>query len=231
MLELPRARYVGGTIVLDNVDQDAGTPDFFQWYQDKWRCPAFHYRTVRTWLKEHSIRNIVPRWQNLNISFNNSRQPHPYQTEALNVWTDLGCWGSVVLPTGAGKTLLALKAIVKTSVSALVIVPTIDLVHQWYACLDNAFGKSIAPIGVWYGLEKEIRPVTVTTYHSAWSNAEEFGNQFKLLIFDEIHHLPAPSWHEIALMNAAPFRLGLTATYPESDKQNQKSKIKNTFAG
>ncbi|MCP4347166.1 MAG: DEAD/DEAH box helicase [Desulfobacterales bacterium] len=227
MIEIPRARYVGGTIVLDNIDQDAGPPDFFQWYQDKWRCPAFHYRTVRTWLKEHSIRNIVPRWQNLNISFNNSRQPHAYQTEALNVWTDSGCWGSVVLPTGAGKTLLALKAIVKTSVSALVIVPTIDLVHQWYACLDNAFGKSIAPIGVWYGLEKEIRPVTVTTYHSAWSNAEEFGNQFKLLIFDEIHHLPAPSWHEIALMNAAPFRLGLTATYPESDKQNQKSKIKN----
>jgi superfamily II DNA or RNA helicase len=41
------------------------------------------------------------------------------------------------------------------------------------------------------------------------------GNRFKLIIFDEIHHLPAPSWHEIALICAAPFRLGLTATYPE----------------
>jgi superfamily II DNA or RNA helicase len=43
------------------------------------------------------------------------------------------------------------------------------------------------------------------------------GNLFKLLIFDEIHHLPGPSWHEIALMCAAPYRLGLTATYPHQD--------------
>jgi superfamily II DNA or RNA helicase len=59
----------------------------------------------------------------------------------------------------------------------------------------------------------------VTTYPSAWAHAETLGNQFKLLIFDEIHHLPAPSWHEIALMCAAPYRLGLTATYPEASPE------------
>jgi superfamily II DNA or RNA helicase len=71
-------------------------------------------------------------------------------------------------------------------------------------------------VGVWYGQEKRLEPVTVTTYPSAWGHAETLGNQFKLLVFDEIHHLPAPSWHEIALICAAPYRLGLTATYPET---------------
>lgn len=222
--ETPRARFVGGTIVLDNVNHDASLPGFFRWDQDKWRCEAFHYRTVRSWLRKQSIRNTIPRWQDLNVSLSNNRKPHHYQTEALNDWMASDCWGSVVLPTGAGKTLLALKALAKVRVSTLVIVPTIDLVHQWYACLDNAFGHSISPIGVWYGLEKDIRPVTVTTYNSAWLNAEEFGNQFKLLIFDEIHHLPAPSWHEIALMCAAPCRLGLTATYPDDRSEMRNSK-------
>src|SRR5205085_10814101 len=42
---------------------------------------------------------------------------------------------------------------------------------------------------------------------------------FKLIIFDEVHHLPAPNWGETALMSPAPFRLGLTATYPELHEQ------------
>jgi superfamily II DNA or RNA helicase len=137
---------------------------------------------------------------------------HPYQAEALQAWLAAGRWGSVVLPTGAGKTLLALHAIAQSGGSTLVIVPTLDLLHQWYATMENAFGM---PIGVWYSQEKQLEPLTVTTYPSAWAHAESLGDQFKLLIFDEIHHLPAPSWHEIALMCAAPYRLGLTATYPE----------------
>ncbi len=48
----------------------------------------------------------------------------------------------------------------------------------------------------------------------------EWGNAFKLIIFDEVHHLPAPSWGEAALMAPAPLRLGLTATYPEAREQD-----------
>ncbi|MCB0166109.1 MAG: DEAD/DEAH box helicase, partial [Anaerolineae bacterium] len=143
---------------------------------------------------------------------------------------------SVVLPTGAGKTFLALQAITACSVSTLVVVPTLDLLHQWYALLENAFG---GPIGVWYGQEKRLEPITVTTYPSAWAQAELLGNQFKLIVFDEIHHLPAPSWHEIALMCAAPYRLGLTATYPDtpefssspsSNKPNPFSILHSSFS-
>lgn len=86
------------------------------------------------------------------------------------------------------------------------------LLCQWYACLENAFDMSM---GVWYAQEKKLEPITVTTYPSAYAHAETLGDRLKLLIFDAIHHLPVPSWHEIALMCAAPYRLGLIATYPE----------------
>jgi superfamily II DNA or RNA helicase len=72
---------------------------------------------------------------------------------------------------------------------------------------------------VYYGGEKRVLPLTVTTYHSAGDLVAEYGNTFKLIIFDEVHHLPAPTWGETALMTPAPMRLGLTATYPEEDEQ------------
>ena len=122
--------------------------------------------------------------------------------------------GQYCLTNGAGKTFVALRAVAETAVSTLIIVPTIDLLHQWYARLENAFQQKI---GVWYGLEKQLEAITVTTYPSAWAQAETLGDKFQLLIFDEIHHLPAPNWHEVALMCAAPYRLGLTATYPHPD--------------
>jgi len=210
--ESPRARFLGGTLVLEAVPRTARPPASFRWVNAKWRCPAVHYRVVRPWFRGQGIRDSIPRWRSLKLTLHDQRKLHPYQAEALQAWLAAGRWGSVVLPTGAGKTFLALHAIAQTGSSTLVVVPTIDLLHQWYACLENAFGT---PIGVWYGAEKQQEPVTVTTYPSAWAHAETLGNQFKLIVFDEIHHLPAPSWHEIALMCAAPYRLGLTATYPD----------------
>lgn len=230
----PRAYFHGGTLVLAEVAEAAPVPAPFEWLEAKWRCPAVHYRLVRDWLKDNDIRNTIPRWQNLTLSLRDNREAHDYQREALKAWHQANRWGSVVLPTGAGKTFLALQAIADCAVSTLVVVPTLDLLHQWYARLTNAFGPIEKPknnhdryglsqenvgvgveIGVWYGQEKRPGPITVTTYPSAWAQAEALGNQFKLIIFDEIHHLPAPTWHEIALMCAAPFRLGLTATYPD----------------
>ncbi|NJO00214.1 MAG: DEAD/DEAH box helicase family protein [Anaerolineales bacterium] len=191
----PRAYFLGGTLVLEGVPRDAAPPAPFRWLNARWRCPAVHYRTIRPWLKVQNIRNTIPRWRDLSLRLSDERAPHAYQTEALAAWLAGERWGSVILPTGAGKTFVALQAIAATPVSTLVVVPTLDLLHQWYALLENAFQM---PIGVWYGQEKKLEPLTVTTYPSAYAQAETLGDQFKLIIFDEIHHLPAPSWHEIA---------------------------------
>ena len=224
----PYARFLGGTLVLEGVGESAAPPAPFRWLNARWRCPAVHYHTVQPWLKTEGIRNQIPRWQRLALTLDDSRVPHDYQLESVAAWHRAGRWGSIVLPTGAGKTLVALRAIAETAASALVVVPTIDLLHQWYARLESAFNTTI---GVWYGLEKEAQPITVTTYPSAWSNAEELGNLFKLIVFDEIHHLPAPSWHEIALMCAAPYRLGLTATYPHEATDPGRAALLDELVG
>lgn len=210
-----RLRFQGGTLVLDEATAETTLPSPFRLVKGKPRCPAVHYAALLPWLRQHNVHDSVPRWRTLNVRLVDPRQPHPYQLEALDAWLAAGGHGSVVLPTGAGKTLVAIHAIARIARSALVIVPTIDLLHQWYAVLTTAFPDT--EIGVYYGLEKDLRDVTITTYHSASAYIGDFGDAFKLLVFDEVHHLPAPAWQEIALMSVAPHRLGLTATYPQND--------------
>jgi len=125
--------------------------------------------------------------------------------------------GSVILPTGSGKTLVALKAIERAGGSTLVISPTISLMNQWYSLLVDAFGQEVGILGGGY---HEIRPITVTTYDSAYIHAGDFGNLFYLLVFDEVHHLPAAKYRQIAEMCIAPHRLGLTATYERQDGEH-----------
>jgi superfamily II DNA or RNA helicase len=145
-----------------------------------------------------------------------SRDPFPHQTEALETWWQGGGRGVVVLPTGTGKTHVAVLAISKASRPALVVTPTIDLLHQWYGELALAFK---VPVGVVGGGDYDFQPLTVTTYDSAHLHVERWGNRFGLLVFDECHHLPGPSYMAAAVGSLAPFRLGLTATPERSDGQ------------
>lgn len=212
----PSLSFQGGTLVLYGIDQSETVPPVFQWIKARWRCEAYHYPALSGWLRERKIRDTVARWQPLNLTLYDQREPHDYQLEALKAWQGAHHLGSIVLPTGAGKTFVAIHAIQRVNRSALVVAPTIDLLHQWYARLVNAF---ITEVGVYYGGEKQIKLLTVTTYHSAGDLMATYGNDFKLIIYDEVHHLPAPSWGETALMAPAPFRLGLTATYPTKEEQ------------
>jgi superfamily II DNA or RNA helicase len=208
--------FQGGTLVLYGVEQAAQVPPVFQWEKARWRCEAYHYPALVSWLQENKIRDNVARWETLKLRLHDERQPHEYQLAALEAWEQAERRGSIVLPTGAGKTFVAIHAIYRAERSAVIVAPTIDLLHQWYARLSNAFGREI---GVYYGGEKKLQPLTVTTYHSAGDLIADYGSTYKLVIFDEVHHLPAPSWGETALMSPSPFRLGLTATYPEDYEQ------------
>ena len=138
----------------------------------------------------------------------------PYQKAALDAWFDAGKRGVIVLPTAAGKTYIALKAIERLNVATLVVVPTLDLMDQWRQHLGTQFGVEV---GVYGGGEDRLRPLTVSTYDSAYIRAEQLGDRFMLMIFDEVHHLPAPSYSQIAEMYIAPYRMGLTATYERED--------------
>lgn len=208
--------YHGGTLVLRNVETQERPPAPFKLIKERWRCEGYHYGSLQPYLEEQAVRDTVPRWQPLNLKMQEKREPHDYQVAALSAWDQADRRGSIVLPTGAGKTFVAIHAIHRVNRSTVVVAPTIDLLHQWYARLVNAFASEV---GVYYSNEKKILPLTVTTYHSAGDLIAEYGNAFKLIIFDEVHHLPAPSWGEAALMAPAPLRLGLTATYPEEHEQ------------
>lgn len=208
--------FQGGTLVLHDNNQLEQVPIPFRFVKNRWRCEAYHYHAIVPWMKEQGIRNSIPRWQRLSLDVHDTRELHDYQIKALEAWKQADGRGSIVLPTGAGKTLVAVHAIHHVSASTVVLVPTTSLLYQWYALLTNVFQTEI---GVYYSSEKRVLPLTVTTYHSAGDLIAEYGNTFKLLICDEVHHLPAKTWGEAALMTPAPFRLGLTATYPEEHEQ------------
>jgi len=87
-----------------------------------------------------------------------------YQKRALEAWRAAGRRGVVVLPTGAGKTVIALKAIEELEVSTLVVVPTLVLVDQWRERLEEAFGVEVGVVG---GGKQLLRGLTVATYDSA----------------------------------------------------------------
>jgi len=149
-------------------------------------------------------------------------EPRDYQQAALNAWINHRRQGSVVLPTGSGKTFLGLQAIADAGVSTLVVTPTIDLMNQWHATLTNAFGDQLAePIGVLGGGSHDVTAITVTTYDSAYRYVNEYGDRFGLLVVDEEHHLPAPTYRQIPEMMIAPYRLGLTATYERPDGKHE----------
>ncbi len=142
------------------------------------------------------------------------RAPRPFQTEALAAWENAGARGVVVLPTGAGKTYLALMAMDRKRRDTLVVAPTLDLVWQWYEILAAGFRCEPGVLG---GGEHVVGPITVSTYDSAYMHMERLGDRFGMVVFDECHHLPGEAYSLTALACIAPFRLGLTATPERAD--------------
>lgn len=137
----------------------------------------------------------------------------PEQLRAKAAWEAVRR-GIVVMPTGTGKTEVALAVMRDLPVSTLVVAPVRDLMYQWHARIRKALGVDAGILGD--GVH-EVRPVTVTTYDSACIHMESIGAQFALLVFDECHHLPGRFYRDAARMSAAPWRLGLTATLERPD--------------
>jgi superfamily II DNA or RNA helicase len=183
-----------------------------------YRIKANHYRDVLEYLAESKLQlqDDVPALPPLEQLKSNVAL-RDYQNKALDNWYRAHNKGILVLPTAAGKTFIALKAIEHLKVQTLIVVPTLDLIDQWRKRIKDCLNLEAGAIG---GGENTLRMVTVTTYDSAYIHAEHLGNKFTLLVFDEVHHLASTGYIQIAEMYTAPYRMGLTATYERSDQRH-----------
>jgi len=159
-----------------------------------------------------------------------------YQIEAAELFyaggSHHGGCGTIVLPCGAGKTMVGMSVMDKLQCSTLILTPSTVAVRQWISELLEKTSLSEEQIGEYTGLRKEICPVTVSTYqvmtyrkrkyndsieefpHFKLFNAREWG----LIIYDEVHLLPAPVFRITAELQSRR-RLGLTATLIREDRR------------
>ena len=219
MARTPTLRFDRGTLILHPPPRGKAWIDYATWDDriEKFRIPAIHYRNLIVALKAHntSFSDKAKGFGPLDLQATLNRQPYPHQQEALDAWIKTERQGVVVLPTASGKTYLAQMAMQATPRNTLITVPTLDLMHQWYAELEAAFpGVEIGLLG---GGSRDKTPILVATYDSAAINAEHIGDRYGLLICDECHHLPSDFNRVIAEYAIAPYRLGLTATPDRSD--------------
>jgi superfamily II DNA or RNA helicase len=205
-----------GTLLLKG---EVGTP-YGKWDPRVgcYRIKAMHYRDVVSYLEESGIPcqdevQKLPPLEPLKCSV----ELRPYQKEALSKWRRARMRGVLVLPTAAGKTFIALKAISLLKSQTLIVVPTLDLIDQWRRRVMECLSVEAGAVG---GGENTVRMVTVSTYDSAYLQAETLGNRFMFIVFDEVHHLASPSYVQIAEMYIAPYRMGLTATFERSDERH-----------
>jgi superfamily II DNA or RNA helicase len=216
-------RFVAGTIEIAGLPAAVtGLAAGCAWDERSacWRAPAHRYADLVRGLRARGFAytDEARRYATLAEAALVHRQPRPYQLAALAAWRAAGGRGVVVLPTGAGKTLVAHLAIDDRKRATLVVTPTLDLVRQWHDGLLATFGGTGGDaIGVVGGGDYDVRPLTVTTYDSAYLHMENLGNRFGLVVFDECHHLPGESYALGARLCLAPFRLGLTATPERTD--------------
>lgn len=147
----------------------------------------------------------------------------PYQKQAADAFHHGGS-GVVVLPCGAGKTLVGAAAMARASATTLILVTNTVSARQWRDELLRRTSLTPEEIGEYSGARKEIRPVTIATYqvvttkrngihpHLELFDARDWG----LIIYDEVHLLPAPVFRRTADLQARR-RLGLTATLVRED--------------
>jgi DNA excision repair protein ERCC-3 len=146
-----------------------------------------------------------------------------YQREAVeHFWA--GGSGVVVLPCGAGKTMVGAAAMAEAKATTLILVTNTVAGRQWKRELMARTSLTEEEIGEYSGERKEIRPVTIATYQvlttrrgGAFAHLDVFGaRDWGLVIYDEVHLLPAPIFRFTADLQARR-RLGLTATLVRED--------------
>ncbi|MCG6879152.1 MAG: helicase-associated domain-containing protein [Deltaproteobacteria bacterium] len=158
----------------------------------------------------------------------------PYQQQAADAFyangDDRGGAGVIVLPCGAGKTIVGISCMTQLQTSTLILTTNVTAIRQWKQELMDKTTLSEEEIGEYSGNKKEIRRITIATYQIMTYRPDKEGDfphlvlfddrNWGLIIYDEVHMLPAPVFQVTAGLQARR-RLGLTATLVREDGKEE----------
>jgi superfamily II DNA or RNA helicase len=232
-----RLTFDAGTLVLecsltskDQLEAWFG-PKIWTWDHRilRWRSDAYHHQHIQNVFRTLVDQNVRVESQvhqpdalspSALAAFSHQKnlpRLRPEQQKAIESWS-ASKRGIVVMPTGTGKTEVALSIISQSSIPTLIVAPVRDLMYQWHRRILRGLGIDAGIIG---DQRRVVRPVSVTTYASACIHAAQLGSEFGLLVFDECHHLTGPIRSDAARCSIAHERLGLTATLNADSKELQ----------
>lgn len=157
-----------------------------------------------------------PSWNKIDTEWNFSYDLRDYQNSAVSEMLKGSCIAQ--MPTGAGKTVTSLKVVEMLSMPTLILVHRKELLHQWTRRIRSILGKEPGTIRE---DTREWKDITVGMIQTL-SNTEHKIDDYDILIFDEVHRLPADTAYGICLRTNAYYRYGLSATAGENVREDNK---------
>lgn len=144
----------------------------------------------------------------------------PYQQEMLQKAWDTK---AVVLanPSGSGKTVTSIGLLAKVDAPTLILVPQRSLIPQWKEEILDKTNATEDMLGEYHGDKKELNDITIATYHVVGQNTEVFRKDWGLIIFDEVHHIPAKVFRSAANLQSVR-RIGLSASPVREDNKEKE---------
>jgi len=175
------------------------------------------------WENFPDAETIIRQRDNIIIPFKPTKTLWKEQQKMLGEWYKNKKRGTIEVGTGSGKTLIGIYAIKMLSVPTIIIVPT-DVIQKdtWYKMMTQDFGIPSKIIGFFGGridgkTIRQIRPLTISTYKSAYLKIDELKGKFEFMIADEVHHICAETYKNIALGLDCLYTCGLSATTARQD--------------
>src|SRR5262249_23792685 len=174
-----------GSLLL-SAPRTARVPRYLAWDErvGSWRTEALNHAQLREDAAEYRLHleDHAERYFDCPTLRSSLPPLRPDQEAAIAAWEEAGQRGVIVKPTGTGKTEIALGIIARHRVSTLIVAPLRDLMYQWQRRIRQGLGFDAGVLG---DGRREIWPITVTTYDSAWIHMKDMGNRYRLMVFDE----------------------------------------------
>lgn len=174
-------------------------------------------KVLRAYNVYYEVIDIIHPPKKLGIKLSwNAPELRDYQKKAIEEAFNAGR-GVICLPTGAGKTLVALRLIYLYNCYTLVAVHKLELLYQWVEAIEKVLG--VKP-GLVSGDITDFREITVGMIQSLQRRTIPYN--YDLLIIDEVHHIPADTFYKFTMQIPSRYRFGLTATPRREDGADLK---------